>query len=69
MQQRQQGAAVVPAGVVGEVGADETVREAQFLVHGHTGHLHHHPPVVPAVDWAAEDRGQFFIRALTIKST
>lgn len=52
VEQRQQGAPIVPAGVVGKVGADETVGEAQFLVHRHAGHLHHHPPVVPAVDWA-----------------
>lgn len=54
MEQRQQSAPVVPAGVVGKVGADETVSEAQFLVHGDTRHLHHHPPVVPAVDWVTE---------------
>lgn len=54
MEQRQQGAPIVPAGVVGKVGANETVGEAQFLVHWHTGHLHHHPPVVPAVDWVTE---------------
>lgn len=52
VEQRQQGAPIVPAGVVGKVGADETVGEAQFLVHRNAGHLHHHPPVVPAVDWA-----------------
>lgn len=51
VQQRQQGAAIVPAGVVGEVGANETISEGQLLIYGHTRHLHNHPAVIPAVDW------------------
>lgn len=51
VEEGQQGAAVVPAGVVGEVGAYETISELQLLIHGHARHLHHHPAVVPAVNW------------------
>lgn len=33
VEKRQQGAAVVPAGVVGKVGANETIGEVQLLLH------------------------------------
>ncbi len=52
MEQRQKGATVVPAGVVREVGADQTISKPQLLIHGHARHLHNHPAIIPAMDWS-----------------
>ncbi len=41
----------MPAGVVGEIGADQTICELQLLLHRNTRLLYHHAPVIPTVDW------------------
>lgn len=50
-QQGQQRASVMPARVVGEVGANEAVGELQLLLDGHARHLHHEAAIVPTVNW------------------
>lgn len=41
----------MPAGVVGEVGADQAIGKSQLLIYRHTRHFHHHPAIIPAMDW------------------
>lgn len=54
MKQRQKGATVVPAGVVGKVGANKTISKCQFLIYRHARHLYNHSAVIPAMDWARQ---------------